>query len=272
MHPHPHKNELTTETYGTKICEFVKHEETQDQKLKTSRASTQPTYVQSWACPSHLLEFAVSDYLAKAFVIYVLSGRDLGAKAESCSTTSVLRNHLTFESWDFASGPTLIPPGEPKTRVKYSYKDDMTTIGRNHQEQRMHHFHTTTTFFTDHSSLLLFDNVMAEITSGLERVRGTLLFYREISSHVKSKLEKSISHVYHVLPIITISAVVYNCTLTNIAYDRIYRIPDSPSNVLSFIPPHTNYVRQQGCIHIHSHRLYIHWIPQRSDFVPLSKD
>ena len=232
MHPHPHKNELTTETYGTKICEFVKHEETQDQKLKTSRASTQPTYVQSWACPSHLLEFAVSDYLAKAFVIYVLSGRDLGAKAESCSTTSVLRNHLTFESWDFASGPTLIPPGEPKTRVKYSYKDDMTTIGRNHQEQRMHHFHTTTTFFTDHSSLLLFDNVMAEITSGLERVRGTLLFYREISSHVKSKLEKSISHVYHVLPIITISAVVYNCTLTNIAYDRIYCIPDSPSNVL----------------------------------------
>ena len=126
-----------------------------------------------------------------------------------------------------------------KTRVKYLYKYGMTTIGRNHQEQRMHHFHTTTTFFTDHSSLLLFDNVMAEITSGLERVRGTLLFYREISSHVKSKLEKSISHVYHVLPIITISAVVYNCTLTNIAYDRIYRIPDSPSNVLSFIPPHT---------------------------------
>jgi len=112
---HSHKNESTTETYVSKICEIVKHAGTQDQKLEASRASTQPTCVQSWACPNYLLEFAVSGYLAKAFVINVLPGRDLGGKAESCSTkSSVLRNRLTFESWDFASGPTLIPPGEPK--------------------------------------------------------------------------------------------------------------------------------------------------------------
>ena len=117
-----------------------------------------------------------------------------------------------------------------KTRVKYLYKYGMTTIGRNYQEQRMHHFHTTTTFFTAHSPLLLFDNVMAETASGLERARGTLLFYKELS-HVKSKPEKSTSHVYHVLRITTISAVVYNCTLTNTADDRIYFMRDSPSKL-----------------------------------------
>ena len=63
----------------------------------------------------------------------------------------------------------------------------------------MHHFRATTTFFTEHSPALLFDNdVMGEITSGLERARGTLLFYRELS-HVKSKPEKSRRHVYHVI-------------------------------------------------------------------------
>ena len=77
------KNELTTETYVTKICEFVKHGGTQDRKLKVSRASTQPGCVMPRACPNHLLEFAVSGYLAKAFVIYVLPRGDLGGKAES---------------------------------------------------------------------------------------------------------------------------------------------------------------------------------------------
>ena len=61
----------------------------------------------------------------------------------------------------------------------------------------MDNFRTTSTFCTDHSPLLLFDDVMAEITSGPERARGTLLFYRELSN-VTSKLEKSISHVHHV--------------------------------------------------------------------------
>ena len=63
----------------------------------------------------------------------------------------------------------------------------------------MHHVRTTTTFFTDHWPLLLFDNdFMSEITPGLERTRGTLLHSRELS-HAKSRLGKSTSHVYHVL-------------------------------------------------------------------------
>ena len=111
--------------------------------------------------------------------------------------------------------------------MKYSFKYDMTTVGRNQQEQRIYHFHTTTTFFTDHSLLLLFHNdVMAKITSGRERARGTLLFYREIS-HVKSKLENSIIHVYPVLSSFQfLQWDTINCTVTNIAYDRIYHTFD----------------------------------------------
>ena len=130
------------------------------------------TLYQSWACPNHLFEFAASGYFAKAFVIYVMPGRDLRGKAEICGTkSSVLRDCLTFESWDFISGPTLIPPGEPK----YVWSTRTSMIWRYYRSKSSgttHGSFRTTTFFTDHSPLLFDNDVMDGITSGLERARG----------------------------------------------------------------------------------------------------
>ena len=109
-----------------------------------------------------------------------------------------------------------------KTRVEYSYKHDMTTIGRNHQEQRtdhlkfvqwrpssqtIHHYccSTTTSWTRSHQDW----NGHADVT---------LLFLRELS-HVKSKPEKSMSHVHHLLSSIQLSirchvdACSYECGL-----------------------------------------------------------
>ena len=79
----------------------------------------------------------------------------------------------------------------------------MDAIDRNHQETRMHHFRTTTTFFTDHSPATTSWPTSHQDWNWL--VDATLLFYRDLS-HVKSKIEKSMSQVYHLLSSIQLLA------------------------------------------------------------------
>ena len=178
---------------------------TKDQNLKASRASTQHTCVYSWACPNHLLEFAVSGHLAKAFAIYVLPARALGGKTESCRTkSSVLRDRLTFEGWYyFTCGPHSLQVNqntcEVLVQVQYEYYRSQLP-GTTHASLR-----TTTTFFINHSPLLLLFNNYASSWPRSHQdwnwhVDVTLLFYRGLS-HAKSKLKQSKSRVYHLLSI-----------------------------------------------------------------------
>ena len=85
----------------TKLYEFLKHAGTQDQKLKASRASTQPTLVQSWSCLTNFLSLRYRAIWPKPswFTYCPVETYQVGGTAESCSTRpSVLRNHPTFEA------------------------------------------------------------------------------------------------------------------------------------------------------------------------------